>query len=107
MLGVRLVPSELDYLNIYQGIFPHGIDIVTTADYFAVGNRKTSFTKTSVDVAQYEEYRDELLLHLAAVCSRHWDIEVRILAAEALSELTASNPPYVCDTILPSLVRLQ
>ena len=26
-----------------QGTFPHGIDILTTADYFAVGNRNTTF----------------------------------------------------------------
>ena len=26
-----------------QGQFPHGIDILTTCDYFAVGNRKTCY----------------------------------------------------------------
>ena len=26
-----------------QGAFPHGIDIVTTADYFAVGNRTNTY----------------------------------------------------------------
>ena len=26
-----------------QGTFPHGIDIITTADYFAVGNRSNTY----------------------------------------------------------------
>lgn len=28
-----------------QGNFPHGIDIITVADYFAVGIRTNAFTK--------------------------------------------------------------
>jgi len=27
------------YYYVLQGTFPHGIDILTMADYFAVGNR--------------------------------------------------------------------
>jgi len=35
-----------------QGSFPHGIDIVTIADYFAVGQRVISFTQLSVTIAR-------------------------------------------------------
>lgn len=36
-----------------QGTFPHGIQILTTVDYFAVGNRSNAFLNLSVQVARY------------------------------------------------------
>ena len=51
-----LVPFLFDFVYLFgyfqaafqenvgrQGTFPHGIDIVTTADYFAVGNRSNTY----------------------------------------------------------------
>lgn len=35
-----------------QGTFPHGIEILTTVDYFAVGNRTNAFLNLSVEVGQ-------------------------------------------------------
>ncbi len=50
-----------------QGTFPHGIDIVTKADYFAVGSRVNAFLKLSVFVAGFEEYTDCLINHLVYI----------------------------------------
>lgn len=36
---VFLPPLDLPH----QGAFPHGIDVLTAADYFAVGNRANCF----------------------------------------------------------------
>ncbi|KAI8512222.1 hypothetical protein Bbelb_088610 [Branchiostoma belcheri] len=56
-----------------QGTFPHGIDIVTTVDYFAVGSRNNCFLTLSVYVAQFEEYTQALVDHLVQHKINHWD----------------------------------
>ena len=55
-----------------QGTFPHGIDILTTCDYFAVGLRKNAYLQLSLFVAQYEEYRPHLVQHLVERKVVHW-----------------------------------
>ena len=54
------------------GNFPHGIDILTTCDYFAVGLRKNAYLQLSLFVAQYEEYRPHLVQHLVDRKIVHW-----------------------------------
>jgi hypothetical protein len=56
-----------------QGTFPHGIDILTTADYFAVGSRGNTYLGLSVFVAQYPEYTRALIDHLVQQKLGHWD----------------------------------
>lgn len=55
-----------------QGNYPHGIDIVNTADYFSLSSRVNSYLHVSVCIAQYEGYLypfvDELLDN--KIC--HW-----------------------------------
>ena len=87
-----------------QGTFPHGIDIVTLADYFAVGNRSDVYLKISTAIAQYEEYRRPLIDHLVDTKLLHWDAAVRTLAASALHSLTPTAPDYVVSHALPALL---
>jgi len=47
-----------------QGTFPHGIDIVTTADYFTVAVRHNAYLNISVFVAGFPEYTESLIRHL-------------------------------------------
>ena len=58
---------------ITQGQFPHGIDILTTCDYFAVGNRINCYLELSVFVAQYSEYVTGMIDHLVDIKIGHWD----------------------------------
>lgn len=88
-----------------QGTFPHGIDIVTTADYFSVGIRQNSFLKISVFVAKFEEYTIPLINHLVDKKVDHWDVAIRELAASALHNLTPLAPDYVANTVLPALLQ--
>uniref|UniRef100_A0A8C5C847 Tubulin-specific chaperone D n=1 Tax=Gadus morhua TaxID=8049 RepID=A0A8C5C847_GADMO len=60
-----------------QGTFPHGIDIVTTADYFAVGNISNCYLTIS---------------------------EIRDLATKALHNLTPQAPEYMAS-VLPQLLQ--
>uniref|UniRef100_A0A2K5Z997 Tubulin-specific chaperone D n=1 Tax=Mandrillus leucophaeus TaxID=9568 RepID=A0A2K5Z997_MANLE len=56
-----------------QGTFPHGIDILTTADYFAVGNRTNCFLVISVYIAGFPEYTQPMIDHLVTMKINHWD----------------------------------
>uniref|UniRef100_A0A669Q3V7 Tubulin-specific chaperone D n=1 Tax=Phasianus colchicus TaxID=9054 RepID=A0A669Q3V7_PHACC len=62
-----------------QGTFPHGIDILTAADYFAVGNRVNCYLSISV---------------------------IRELSTKALHNLTPRAPEYMANVVLPRLLPL-
>lgn len=64
-----------------QGTFPHGIEIVTAADYFAVGMRNNAYLEVSIFIAQFQEYRELLITHLLERKIVHWDTSIRELAA--------------------------
>ncbi|KAJ7962155.1 tubulin-folding cofactor D [Quillaja saponaria] len=87
-----------------QGNYPHGIDIVNTADYFSLSSRVNSYLQVAVCIAQYEGYLypfvDDLLHN--KIC--HWDRTLRELAAEALSALVKYDPEYFTGSILDKLI---
>uniref|UniRef100_A0A8C9TR85 Tubulin-specific chaperone D n=1 Tax=Scleropages formosus TaxID=113540 RepID=A0A8C9TR85_SCLFO len=47
-----------------QGTFPHGIDILTLADYYAVGNLSNCYQMISVYIASFPEYTKPMIDHL-------------------------------------------
>ncbi|XP_031113928.1 tubulin-folding cofactor D [Ipomoea triloba] len=87
-----------------QGNYPHGIDIVNTADYFALSSRVNSYLHVSVSIAQYDGYLhpfvDELLHN--KIC--HWDKSLRELAGNALSSLVKYDTEYFVEVILKKLM---
>lgn len=87
------------------GTFPHGIDILTTADFYTVGLRSNSYLNISDFIAQYEEYTIPLIDHLVDFKTGHWDISIRELTAKALSKLTSRNIDYMNNTILAKLLE--
>ena len=88
-----------------QGQFPHGIDILTKCDYYAVGQLQHCYLNLSVFIAAYDEYRQMLIDHLVEFKFNHWDQAIRELTAQALSELTQSCPDYMCFSVMPKLIR--
>uniref|UniRef100_A0A8V5HF58 Tubulin-specific chaperone D n=1 Tax=Melopsittacus undulatus TaxID=13146 RepID=A0A8V5HF58_MELUD len=62
-----------------SGTFPHGIDILTAADYFAVGNRVNCYLTISV---------------------------IRELSTKALHNLTPRASEYMANVVLPRLLPL-
>ncbi|KAK4314199.1 hypothetical protein Pmani_014498 [Petrolisthes manimaculis] len=88
-----------------QGTFPHGIEIMTTIDYFAVGNRTNAYLNLSVLVAGYPEYTQVLIDHLVEKKVTHWDSVIRELTAKALYSLTMVCPEYLSEKVLFGLVR--
>ncbi|KAM1285817.1 hypothetical protein EV1_028362 [Malus domestica] len=87
-----------------QGSYPHGIDIVNTADYFSLSSRINSYVHVAVSIAQYEDYLypfvDELLYN--KIC--HWDKGLRELAAEALSALVKYDPEYLINYAVEKII---
>lgn len=89
-----------------QGNFPHGIEILTEADYFTLSNRVNAFLNVSCFVGQYSEYLEGMLNHLAFTQLRHWEPALRELSAQSLSVLSVFNPDLIIGKILPKLIEL-
>ncbi|XP_077183676.1 tubulin-specific chaperone D isoform X1 [Paroedura picta] len=89
-----------------QGTFPHGIDILTAADYFAVGKIASCFLNVSVYIAGFPEYTEPIINHLVNMKINHWDGVIRELSAKALHNLTPQSPEYMTQFVLPKLLPL-
>lgn len=89
-----------------QGTFPHGIDILTTADYFAVGNRINCYLELSVFVAKFPEYTKSMVDHLVDIKINHWDGAIRELSANGLHKLTSCCPDYMAEQVMPKLLPM-
>ncbi|XP_010259036.1 PREDICTED: tubulin-folding cofactor D [Nelumbo nucifera] len=87
-----------------QGSFPHGIEIVNTADYFSLSSRVNSYLNVAVNIVQYKEYLHPFVEEL--LCSKicHWDKGLRELAAEALSALVKYDTGYFASFVLERLI---
>lgn len=85
------------------GNFPHGIDILTAADFYTVGLRSNSFLVISDFIAKHAEYTNPLIDHLLDLKVGHWDTTVRELTAKALNKLTHHNPEHLTEHVLPKL----
>lgn len=88
-----------------QGQFPHGIDILTKCDYYAVGQLQHCYLNLSTFIADFEEYRQILVDHLIELKLNHWDQSIRDLTGQALYELTKCCPDYMSFTVIPKLIR--
>ena len=64
-----------------QGTFPHGIEILTLADYFTVGILSHAYLSLSVSVGAFAEYTHPLIDHLLHKKLGHWDRLVAELAS--------------------------
>jgi hypothetical protein len=96
----------LQCLTLYSAQnFKHGISILTAADYFSLGNRNDAYRSIARHVAQFDEYRQAMINHLYRIKLCHWDPVIRILSAQALSDLTPLEMDYVESTVIPYLLE--
>ena len=65
----------------------HGIDILTAADYFSLGNRSDAYKTVACSVAKFDEYRIPIIDHVSSVKLFHWDPQVRVLSSKVLHDL--------------------
>lgn len=85
--------------------FKHGISILTTADYFSLGNRIDAYTTISLHIAQYDEYRRAMIKNLFEIKLQHWDKALRVLASQALGNLTHLDTEYIESIAIPHLLE--
>ncbi|KAK9846640.1 hypothetical protein WJX81_008203 [Elliptochloris bilobata] len=85
---------------------PHGIEIVTAADFFSLATRQQAFLTVGPAVGAFGEFRAPLAEYLAARQLRHWEAALRALAARALGELVAAEPPLFAGRVLGGLLLL-
>ena len=88
-----------------QGNFPHGIEILTEADYFTLGLRTNCYLNISIFIAQYDAYFKSIVDYLAFNRLIHIERAIRELASEALALLVPFKPEYFIDEILPKLLK--
>uniref|UniRef100_A0A7N9AZ55 Tubulin-specific chaperone D n=1 Tax=Mastacembelus armatus TaxID=205130 RepID=A0A7N9AZ55_9TELE len=88
------------------GTFPHGIDILTAADYYAVGNLSNCYLNISVYIASFPEYTKAMIDHLISMKINHWHSVIRELATKALHNLTPQAPDYMATTVLSQLLPM-
>ncbi|KAL6767782.1 hypothetical protein ACKKBF_B36615 [Auxenochlorella protothecoides x Auxenochlorella symbiontica] len=88
------------------GEWPHGIDILTAADYFTVSSRVNAYRCVAVQVATFPGYFLPLASHLLHVKLRHWEKALRELASLALADLTRVDADWLAGTALPTLLPL-
>ena len=84
--------------------FPFGIEIISIADYFSLGNRSYAYLQIAPAVAMLAETIQETLAdHLLNSTISHWDEDIRSLASQALARLSKINAVKGC-AILESLL---
>ncbi|CAK9094153.1 Tubulin-specific chaperone D (Beta-tubulin cofactor D) (Tubulin-folding cofactor D) [Durusdinium trenchii] len=86
-----------------QGTFPHGIDVVTIADYWTLSVRRMAYLEAAAGATPPVApqiaglgsggYRKALIEHLVEKKLPHQDMQIRLLSAQALAKLadTASE----------------
>ena len=88
-----------------QGNFPHGIEIVTTADYWSVGLLSNAYMKVSKSIAKFKPYTHHIVDHLVNTKLTYWDLKIRQLSGRALYELCELDTDYMVSSVLPILIN--
>lgn len=91
------------------GVIPDGIDVIATVDFFALGDRGSSYTQLAPRVAHMANgvYFESILTELWAGKLMHWDPAIRQLAASSLKGFVATTSPCEVSTVVfPRLLQL-
>ncbi|EIE22040.1 ARM repeat-containing protein, partial [Coccomyxa subellipsoidea C-169] len=89
-----------------QGSFPHGIDVICRADYFALASRSNAYLLVAPFVAGFVEYRAALVDHLIDRKLGHWERSLRELASRALAALAQTEPELFAASVLDRLLPI-
>ena len=83
--------------------FPFGIEIITIADYFSLGNRSQAYGIIAPQVAKMDpEILQSSVQHLHQTKLCHWDRDIRELASKCLASMVPINP-MICLEVLSCL----
>ena len=88
-----------------HGRFPHGLELIHVADFLSVSSRRGCYTKIAPFIAQFPEYGPSIVEHLANNRIKHWDSEIRTLAAQSLSIIASARPELITADIVDSICQ--
>jgi len=88
-----------------QGYFPNGIEIITEADYFTLGNRSNCYLNIATFVAQFPDYTRCILSYLCENRLKHVEENIRILAAETLGLLVPFDANHFIEKLIPDILN--
>ena len=91
--------------NDFSQNFRHGISILTSADYFSLGNRTNAYLSIACHVAQYDEYRKGIIDHLYQTKLCHWDPDIRSLSSCSLGRLAPLDVDHFGARVVPYLLK--
>jgi len=86
------------------GQFPHGIDIVTIADYFSLGAKVHASLTVAPYICRFDEYRVPMLEHILDAKLTHWEHSSRSLATQTVGVLGDLDPHWILDIGLPTVL---
>jgi hypothetical protein len=78
---------------------------LTEADYFTLGLRNNAFLNVGLFVSSFPENFEGFIEHLTFEKLRHWDTEIRRLAAAAMCQMVCLNPEFLAQQILKGLIK--
>lgn len=90
-------------------VFPDGIKLITTADYFSLGDRNTAYLSILPKVAALGDsfYFPAIVDELFNSKLVHWDASVRVLAAKSLALLVdLDSDSLITRELVPKLVPM-
>lgn len=86
-----------------HGKFPNGLELIHVADFLSVSSRVGCCLKIAPFVAQFKDYGASIVSHLANNRIQHWDIDIRMLAAQSLSIIAKDHQELITTDILASI----
>lgn len=87
------------------GNFPHGIDLVTTMDFFALASLTNAYHVVAPQVAVFPLYQTALVKELVENKLQHWDRTVRVAAAVALERIASLDEAAARTEVFPALIQ--
>lgn len=90
-------------------VFPDGIKLITTADYFSLGDRNSAYLSIVPKVAALGNgfYLPAIVDELFNSKLVHWDSSVRVLAAKSLTLLVdLDSASFITRELVPKLVSM-
>lgn len=86
------------------GEFPHGIEIVTLADYHALGSKTRAALEVAPFICSFDEYRRPLLDHILDHKLVHWERATRELSARAIGVLGGLDTEWIAEIGLQTAI---
>jgi len=86
-----------------HGKFPHGLELIHIADFLTVSSKIGCYSRIAKFVAQFPEYSNSIIKYLVSDRLKHWDEEIRILAAKCISLLATDNQNLITNQIIDEI----